>query len=169
LGCGAGDQGLWFAERGFEVVGVDISNHAIEWAREKAASRGLAAEFVTGSVLELPFDDASFDYVLDGSCWHCIIGSDRKRFLAEAVRVLRPGGTFLGITMVNGSRYDGPMEYDRARRIQFIEGVAVRYWTTTDEVRTDLATAGFEIVRLEERPASGEQVEDLLFVDAVRR
>ena len=36
LGCGAGDVSLLFAERGYQVTGIDISTTAIEWAKEKA-------------------------------------------------------------------------------------------------------------------------------------
>jgi SAM-dependent methyltransferase len=168
LGCGAGDQSLWLAAQGFEVSGIDISPTAIEWAREKAGERGLNASFDVGNVLELPFTDGAFDYVLDGACWHCIVGEDRKRFVAEAARVLRPGGTFIGITMVNGSKFSGPQDYDPARRVQFVEGIAVRYWTTTAEALEDLAWAGLEMTHYVERPADGEQVEDMLFVDAVK-
>jgi ubiquinone/menaquinone biosynthesis C-methylase UbiE len=168
LGCGAGDQSLWLAAHGFEVVGIDISPNAIEWAREKAAARGLPATFEVGNVLELPFADGAFDYVLDGACWHCIVGEDRKRFVAEAARVLRLGGTFIGITMVNGSKFPGPQDYDPALRVQFVEGTAVRYWTTTAEALEDLDRAGLEMTRYVERPADGEHVEDMLFVDAVK-
>jgi ubiquinone/menaquinone biosynthesis C-methylase UbiE len=168
LGCGAGDQALWFASRGYEAVGIDISEQAVEWAREKAASRDLEAEFVRGSVLALPFEDASFDYVLDGYCWHCIVGEDREVFLREAARVLRPGGIFTGITMVNDSRYLGEQDYDRERHLQFIDGVAVRYWTRTEEALADFRAAGLDVVRYEERPADDDRKEDLLFVDARR-
>jgi ubiquinone/menaquinone biosynthesis C-methylase UbiE len=171
LGCGAGDQALWFAERGFEAVGIDISSEAIDWAREKATKRGLKATFEIGNVLDLPFEDASFDYILDGYCWHCIIGDDRAKFLAEAARVLHPGGIFTSITMVNDSRYrGGDMEYDRERHVQFINGIAVRYWTRTAEALEDLRTAGLDAVRYEERAADDVvQMEDLLFIDARRR
>ncbi|MGV3617371.1 MAG: class I SAM-dependent methyltransferase [Fimbriimonas sp.] len=169
LGCGAGDQSLWFAERGFQVVGIDISLHAIDWARDKADSRELIAEFALGSVLDLPFEDASFDYVLDGACWHCIVGEDRRTFLAEAARVLRPGGIFTGITMVNDNRLPDPVGYDRERHLQFMNGVAVRYWTRTDEALADLRMAGLEVTRFQETPADdAEQMEDMLFVDAMR-
>lgn len=169
LGCGAGDQSLWFAERGFEVVGIDISGQAVDWAREKAAARGLNAEFVQSSVLELPFGNATFDYVLDGYCWHCIIGDDRIPFLSEAARVLRPGGVFTGLTMLNDSRHPDSTAYDRERHLQFMNGIAVRYWTRTPEALADLRQAGFDIVRYEERPADDvDHMEDLLLVDARR-
>jgi len=167
LGCGAGDQSLYLAARGFDCVGVDIAPTAVAWAQEKAASEGLAAKFHVGDVLALPFPDASFDHVLDGSCWHCIIGEDRGRFLAEAARVLRPGGTFTTITMINGCKYAGAMEYDAERRIQWMEGFAVRYWTTEAEVLRDAAAAGLEVARSKIRGVSESYPEEILFIDLI--
>jgi ubiquinone/menaquinone biosynthesis C-methylase UbiE len=93
LGCGAGDLSLRLAERGLDATGVDVSPAAVEWARQKAASRGLAAAFRVRDVPDLrDFADSGFDGVLDGYCLHCVIGPDRAKVLAAARRVLRPGG-----------------------------------------------------------------------------
>lgn len=53
LGCGAGDVALLFAERGYQVCGIDIAPSAIEWAREKALKLGLKADFKVGDVRNL--------------------------------------------------------------------------------------------------------------------
>ena len=53
----------------------------------------MAAHFQTGNVLNLTWHASnSFDIVLDGHCFHCIIGPDRAQFLREAFRVLKPAG-----------------------------------------------------------------------------
>jgi 2-polyprenyl-3-methyl-5-hydroxy-6-metoxy-1,4-benzoquinol methylase len=48
LGCGAGNHSRWFAERGFDVTGIDVSPTAIEWA----AARGIPrARFLVGDLV----------------------------------------------------------------------------------------------------------------------
>ncbi len=52
-GCGSGEVALMLAERGMDVVGVDVAPTAIGRARDKARARQLSAEFVVGDVLAL--------------------------------------------------------------------------------------------------------------------
>ena len=69
---------------------MDIAPFAIEWAREKALARGVAATFVVADLArELERVPAEADVVLDGHCLHCIIGEDRRVFLRNARRCLR--------------------------------------------------------------------------------
>jgi 2-polyprenyl-3-methyl-5-hydroxy-6-metoxy-1,4-benzoquinol methylase len=53
LGCGDGTFSLWFAEKGFDVYGIDISPTAIDWAKEKATTQKSSTHFRVGSVLNL--------------------------------------------------------------------------------------------------------------------
>ena len=39
IGCGTGDNALWLADRGFDVIAIDFANEAIENARKKCGSR----------------------------------------------------------------------------------------------------------------------------------
>lgn len=164
LGCGAGDQTLYFAQRGWRATGIDLSPTAVAWAREKA---GDAARFVRGSALALPFADASFDQALDGHCWHCVIGADRPRFLEEAFRVLRSGGTFTGHAMVGPPSGLGREGYDPATGTTIVEGVAVRYWTTVEEAHDSLQAIGFAVGRSLLSPG-GDAGPDLLLIDATK-
>jgi ubiquinone/menaquinone biosynthesis C-methylase UbiE len=100
LGCGAGNIVVWLAKEGYDLTGVDISPTAIDWARRRAHGENIQADFIVVNVLDLKqFADDGFDLVLDDHCFHCIIGDDRKRFLSQAHRVLKPGGYFLVETM----------------------------------------------------------------------
>lgn len=94
VGCGDGDLSLWLAGKGYRVHGIGISPTAIEWAKDKALKRTIKAEFVVGDVRALEvYAKDSFGVVLDGYCLHCLIGdADRKMFLNNVHRVLRPGG-----------------------------------------------------------------------------
>lgn len=91
-GCGSGYGTLILAARGArEVCGVDISHEAI--ARANRERRHPALKFCTGNVTALPFPDRYFDlYVSFETIEHL---QDDEPYFREAVRVLKPGGTFL--------------------------------------------------------------------------
>jgi ubiquinone/menaquinone biosynthesis C-methylase UbiE len=101
LGCGNGtSSSLWMARKGYEVHGIDISEAAIAWAKEKFAESALSGTFCQGSVCEMPFfPDGWFDIVIDGSCLHCLIGNNRSRCLGEVRRILRVEGIFIVSSM----------------------------------------------------------------------
>ena len=94
LGCGAGIDSLLAArEVGSEgqVVGVDILPSMTDRARGFADEAGLGnVEFVTAPMEELPLDDASVDVVVSNGAIN--LTARKSRVLAEAHRILRPGG-----------------------------------------------------------------------------
>jgi SAM-dependent methyltransferase len=149
LGCGAGDVSLMLAARGYEATGVDISETAIDWARQKAAERGLAADFRVGSVLDLPgLPDSHFDLVVDGHCLHCIIGEDRARFLAEARRVLRCDGILHVNTMCGEPRGGFARDaFDEGTRcVMRPNGIALRYLGLPESIVDEVLAAGFVVL-----------------------
>jgi demethylmenaquinone methyltransferase/2-methoxy-6-polyprenyl-1,4-benzoquinol methylase len=84
--CGTGDLALADERAGGRVVGLDFSERMLERARRKSE----AIEWVQGDLLELPFDDASFDAATVGFGVRNV--ADLERSLRELRRVLRPGG-----------------------------------------------------------------------------
>jgi ubiquinone/menaquinone biosynthesis C-methylase UbiE len=94
LGCGAGHTALSFAPRVTEVVAVDLAEAMLEQGRRLARERGIEnVDFRQGDVERLDFPDGSFDVVTSRFSAHHYPAPERA--LAEVVRVLRPGGTFL--------------------------------------------------------------------------
>ena len=148
MGCGAGEISLWFAEKGFDVYGVDISPNAIEWAKEKAVAQNLKADFRVGSVLELEsFPDDFFDFVLDAHCFHCIIGDDRQKFLTEALRVLKPDGFFFSETMCGEVRSEEmKKDFDTESRCLLTKDTAVRYIGMPEDILEEIKNVGFKIL-----------------------
>lgn len=94
LGCGGGLLAPHVS--GYRHVGVDVSASALA----VAASHGV--EPVLADAADLPFDDESFDVVAAGEILEHV--TDLDRTVAEATRVLRPGGTLVCDT-INATRF----------------------------------------------------------------
>lgn len=91
LGTGPGVVALEFAKRGAQVTGLDIARNQLRFASKRAAELGLAERccFLMGKAENTGLEAAAFDWVTAGQCWHWF---DRTAALAEARRILRPGG-----------------------------------------------------------------------------
>jgi len=94
LGCGSGANLWMMAAEGFKVSGLDLSPSGIEICRNQLQRRDLAADLRVASMTELPFDDASFDYVCDVASMQHLDLNQHKECLKESLRVLRPGSAF---------------------------------------------------------------------------
>jgi ubiquinone/menaquinone biosynthesis C-methylase UbiE len=97
LGCGYGRVALRLAAAGAQVVGIDVADESLLLAREQAAAAGLAGRcrYLTMDATALDFDDESFDIVACVQNGIAAFRVDPQRLVAEAWRVLRPGGRLL--------------------------------------------------------------------------
>ena len=99
IGCGAGSFCQVWAESGFAVAGIDINPELITLAQNRMKAAGFAAEFRSGSATALPWPDASFAIITMPELLEHI--EDWQSCLAEAIRVLAPGGAlYLSTTNV---------------------------------------------------------------------
>jgi SAM-dependent methyltransferase len=95
LGCGAGRHSLQFAGRGFPVVAVDLSSAMLNELLRKAGESGVKVDAVQANLCRLGcFPDATFRYAISMfSTLGMIRGANaRRQALAEAHRILEPGG-----------------------------------------------------------------------------
>jgi SAM-dependent methyltransferase len=92
LGCGTGDNAITLAQIGYDVVGVDISQNSILAAQRNASLIPVkgSTTFECGVAERLNHPDASFDVVVGMNILHHV---DVGPAVAEALRVLKPGGT----------------------------------------------------------------------------
>jgi ubiquinone/menaquinone biosynthesis C-methylase UbiE len=90
VGAGAGAFALALAPHVREVVALDVVPELLAEASKRAPAN---VEVVEGDATALAFDDASFDLVVTARTLHHV--PRPELVLAEAVRVLRPGGTLL--------------------------------------------------------------------------
>jgi ubiquinone/menaquinone biosynthesis C-methylase UbiE len=115
IGCGIATDGLEFARNGANYVGVDLTPHSIELAKERFGLFGVAGKFEVANAEErLPFPDATFDHIYSfGVIHHSPVP---ERIVREIRRVLRPGGT-LTVMLYNRSSINYYVEIMFLRKI----------------------------------------------------
>ncbi len=163
VGGGTGVHAAWLADRGHRVTLVDAMPEHVD----EALSFGTFAA-VVGDARALAQTDGSADAVLLlGPLYHLTEGADRVGALAEARRVLRPGGLFVaGAVTYTASLLDGigqgwmgdPAFVDIVRADlgtgQHRNPTADPRWFTTtffhrpDELRAEVESAGFVVDRI---------------------
>lgn len=143
VGCGTGENALFFAERGHKVTGIDFLEKPIAEAKRKLERRGLRATFLVMDALHLNDIPEVFDSVIDCGLFHVFSDEDRARYVAGLASVVKPGGKmFLLCFSDKEPAGDGP------RRV------------TQQEIR-DAFAAGWEVesieaARFEVRPDLGK-------------
>jgi ubiquinone/menaquinone biosynthesis C-methylase UbiE len=91
-GCGTGENALHIASLGLRVLGVDVAETALSIAREKAAARGIDAEFVFADALHLDRLGRVFETVLDCGLFHAFDSDERPDYVASLASVTGRGG-----------------------------------------------------------------------------
>lgn len=91
IGCGTGTNAVFLAQRGFDVLGVDVSPLAIEQARAKARAAAVNARFEVADLLGMPALGPPFDFVFDRGVYHCVRTVNLEAFLRTMSRATRAG------------------------------------------------------------------------------
>lgn len=147
LGSGAGADVLISARRVGEtghVIGLDMTDEMLELARANAQTAGMTnVEFIKGHIEAIPLADATVDVVIS----NCVINlaGDKAKVLAEAARVLRPGGRLAISDVIADPGMDDATRADVAQWTGCIAGALTR-----QEFEAALATAGLVDVEIRE-------------------
>ena len=109
VGCGTGDNCIWLAQKGFSVIGTDVSEIAIEKAIEKASNANVQCDFIVVDFLRNQIEGATFGFIFDRGCFHSF-GSegDRKRFAKNVATHLEKDGLWLTIVANADEDRQGP-------------------------------------------------------------
>lgn len=104
LGCGSGQSAVYLAERGFDVVGVDVVAAALTLGRQLATERGVAdkVRWIQEDVFQLLGSEAGlasqFDLLFDLQCFHILRQQGEAALVQVMARLIRPGGFLLCVT-----------------------------------------------------------------------
>jgi SAM-dependent methyltransferase len=145
LGSGAGADVLISARRvapNGRAIGLDMTDEMLALARANAREAGVTnVEFVKGYLEEMPLPDASVDVVIS----NCVINlsGDKPKTIAEAARVLRPGGRFAISDVIADPDMNEHTKADMAAWTGCIAGAL-----TEAEFRSVLGGAGFDEIEI---------------------
>jgi arsenite methyltransferase len=153
LGSGAGADVLISARRVGETgkaIGLDMTDEMLDLALANAAMEGVSnVEFLKGYIEDIPLADGSVDVVLS----NCVINlaADKGKVIAEAARVLAPGGRFAVSDVIALPEMDEATRADMEQWTGCIAGALTR-----DEFESLLVEAGLEDVEIRETHAVHE-------------
>ncbi|CAI4030760.1 Arsenite methyltransferase [Nitrospira tepida] len=146
LGSGGGIDVLLSAKRvgpSGKVYGIDMTDEMLALARENQAKAGVAnVEFLKGEIEAIPLPDQSVDVIIS----NCVINlsGEKERVLAEAFRVLRPGGRLAVSDIV----VRGAVPAEIKKSMELWAG-CVAGALEESEYRRLLAKAGFQDITIE--------------------
>jgi SAM-dependent methyltransferase len=146
LGSGGGIDVLLSARRvgpSGKAYGLDMTDEMLALARENQRKAGAQnVEFLKGEIENIPLPDNSVDVIIS----NCVINlsGDKDRVLAEAFRVLRPGGRFAVSDVVVRGEVPAAIRRSVELWIGCVAGAL-----EVSEYRTKLSGAGFEQVEVE--------------------
>ena len=147
LGSGGGIDVLLSARRvgpAGKVYGLDMTDEMLALARDNQKKSGLTnVEFLKGEIEQIPLPDNSVDVVIS----NCVINlsADKERVIAEAFRVLKPGGRFaVSDVVVRGEDVPAAVRRNMELWVGCVAGALEE-----SEYRRMLKAAGFEQADLE--------------------
>jgi cyclopropane fatty-acyl-phospholipid synthase-like methyltransferase len=142
LGCGTGENAIFFAKRGCEVIGVDGARAAIAAAKRKAAALGLTnVDFLVHDALAVTALARQFDAAIDSGFFHTLSDEGRNTYREELKNVLVPGATVLVLCFSEHEPDWGGPRRVRAEELRatfgapfFVESITeARYETNLDQ------------------------------------
>lgn len=153
VGCGTGELAMFLARHGHRVLGIDLSELAIQQAREKARWRRIDAQFLVWDALALDRLAAaglSVRTVVDCAMLHILGDRERDRFVAGLGDVVPRGGLYcvLGDARRNASDVYGITPGEIRRRFRDVDGWEIEFaFETMFERRWSSSPAYFVGVR----------------------
>lgn len=138
VGCGPGRDVKYFKKKGYNPIGIDLSEEMIKFAR-----RTCDAEFKIMDMRKLEFESSSFDGVWCSASLFHLPRKDFKVVLKEIYRILKPQG-ILYISMIEGKGTE-------IRRVKREYHGLPRYFVyyTKKELDSILTRTGFKILEFE--------------------
>jgi len=153
LGSGTGRNANFLAELGNKVSGLEISHTALRISKTRAREMELDVDYQRHDIgSTYPFDDNSFDLILDITSSNSLNEVERKIYLSEASRVLKKGGHFFVKTLCKEGDKNAKTLIKNSpgpeKDTYIIKDINLVERVFTQEDFTELYSPDFEIIQL---------------------
>ena len=103
LGCGMGRNAIYLANRGWDVVAIDLAGYAMEVARRRAADADATVRFIHGDVTRLSEFNVGdgFSLIVDVGCYQALPEKEHAAHVATVTRVAEPGAVLLMLAIMH--------------------------------------------------------------------
>lgn len=165
LGCGTGYVSAWLSRLGANPIGVDVTPEQLATARAMQQKHGIDFPLVEASAEDVPLPDASCDLVI--SEYGAVLWCEPEAWLAEAARLLRPGGRLVMLTnsplvmlctevdavITDAAKEQLVRDQFGMHRLEWTDDTSVEFHVPHGKMIDFLREAGFNVERLVELQA----------------
>ncbi|CAG9621130.1 class I SAM-dependent methyltransferase [Sutcliffiella rhizosphaerae] len=167
LGCGPGRNAIYMAKNGSKVDALDISENAIEWAKERALGEKVSIQFLCKSLFDIHLEAEIYDFIYDCGMFHHLAPHRRVTYLTIVKNALKPNGHF-GLVCFNTKGAVATSDYDVYKGRSLNKGIGY-----TEERLKTILNSHFEIQEFREMekqpPQSSMFGEDFLWTSLMKK
>ena len=136
-GIGYGRNAKVFIDNGIHVTGIEISQTAINLAREN----GITIPIHQGSVTEMPFDDKLYDGIFCFALIHLLNDNERKKFIKDCYSQLKPNGYMIFTTISKEAPMFGKGKQLAKDYFEVMDGVKMFFYDS-DSIKQEFGEYG---------------------------
>jgi len=145
-GIGYGRNAKVFIENGIKVTGIEISNTAIDLARQN----GLNNTIFHGSVTDMPFESKLYDGIFSHALLHLLNKQEREKFIKDCYNQLKPNGYMIFTTVSKKAPMFGKGKQLNKDYFEIMEGVKMFFYDS-DSIEKDFERYGLaELLEIDE-------------------
>jgi SAM-dependent methyltransferase len=145
-GIGYGRNAKVFMDNGIHVTGIEISQTAIDLAREN----GLDIPIYHGPVSDMPFDDKRYDGIFSHALLHLLNHREREKFINDCYQQLKPNGYMILTTVSKKAPMYGKGKQLEQDYFETPDGIGM-YFYDSDSIKRDFGNYGLiEISEIDE-------------------
>ncbi|ERK29368.1 class I SAM-dependent methyltransferase [Clostridium intestinale] len=159
-GIGYGRNAKVFIDNGIDVTGIEISQTAIDLAREN----GFNSYIYHGSVTDMPFDDKLYEGIFSYALLHLLNNKDRKKFIKNCYNQLKPNGYMIFTTVSKKAPMYGTGEKLGKELFRTNAGVEIFFYDS-ESIKEDFEQYGLvEVSEIDEPNKNGHNGSSINFL-----
>ena len=147
-GCGYGRNSLFFARKGFQVAGFDISSISIQLAKQEAIKEKINIHYFVANILNSPFNGITFEGIFSFNTLHLFPQNDRMKIRTWLAQSLMPNGILVLTSMSTRDDDFGKGEKVAPNTFEIKKGRPL-YYSSEEDMRS-LFGMQFQIENLRE-------------------